>query len=145
MENLVAKVAYIKGLAEGLDIKEKTPEAKLLLKLIDVVDDIAQELDLLIDAHDELEEKVDEIDEDLADVEDFIYDDDDEDYDDEDDFFDDLDDLDDDEFFELECPKCGEDVLIDFDALDDEKGIVCPNCHEEIVLEFNDEDLDKED
>ena len=117
METLQAKVAYIKGLAEGLDIKAETPESKVLLKLIDVIDDIAMTLDDVLDAYDELEEKVDEIDSDLADCEDFVYDD---DYDDDDLDDDDYEDDFDDEFFELECPKCGEDVLIDFDALDEE-------------------------
>ena len=92
MDTLASKVAYIKGLAEGLDIKDNTPEAKLLLKLIDVVDDIAATLDDVIDAYDELEEKVDEIDSDLADCEDILYD---EDYDDDDFDDDDFDDFDD--------------------------------------------------
>ena len=46
------------------------------------------------------------------------------------------DDLDDMDFFEIECPNCKEDVMIDFDALDEDKGIICPNCNQEIQLEF---------
>ena len=95
----------------------------------------AVSVDDVIDAHDELEEKVDEIDSDLADLEDLAYDDEDDDYDDDDDFdFDD--DLDDMDLFEIECPNCHEDVMVDFDSLDEEKGIVCPNCNQEIELEF---------
>ena len=41
------------------------------------------------------------------------------------------------EFFEIQCPNCGEDVMIDFDTIDEENGIVCPHCHEEIILEFD--------
>ena len=47
------------------------------------------------------------------------------------------------DFFEIECPNCHEDVLIDYDMLDDEKGIVCPNCHEEIDLEIDTDDDDE--
>ena len=116
--------------------KEKT-----FLKInLEAVDEIADSLDDLLDAHDELEEKVDEIDSDLADVEDFLYDDEDDDYDDYDEDEDDFEDFDDDDFFELECPNCGEDVLIDFDTLDGENDIVCPNCHKDITLEFETED-----
>lgn len=141
METPAKKLAYLKGLAEGLNISDETAEGKLLLKLLDAVKDIAEELENLSDEHEELELKVDEIDEDLADLEDFVYDDEDDDFNDDDDF-DDFDD-DDDEFFEIECPNCGEDVLVDFDMLDDEKGIVCPNCHESITLEFDDDDSEE--
>lgn len=128
MENLVSKVSYLKGLAEGLEIDKSSPEGKLLTKIIDVLSDIAACTDDLLDAHGELEEKVDEIDADLADIEEIAYGDED---DDEDDNFDD--DMD---FFEIECPNCHEDFMVDFDALDEEKGIVCPNCNQEIEFEF---------
>ena len=35
------KVAYIKGLAEGLSLDEKTPEGKVLASIIDVLDDLS--------------------------------------------------------------------------------------------------------
>ena len=70
MENLVAKVSYLKGLCDGLAIDESKPEGKLLVNIVDVLKDLAVALDDVIDAHDELEEKVDEIDSDLADLED---------------------------------------------------------------------------
>ena len=139
MESLVSKVSYLKGLAEGLDIDKSSPEGKLLLSIIDVLSDIALDVDDLSDAHEELEEKVDEIDADLADIEEIAYGDDDAD-DDDDEFDDDMD------FFEIECPNCHEDFMVDFDALDEDKGIVCPNCNQEIEFEFecdcDDEDCD---
>ena len=128
MENLVSKVSYLKGLAEGLEIDKSSPEGKLLTKIIDVLSDIAACCDDLLDAHGELEEKVDEIDADLADIEEIAYGD--EDDDEDDDFDDDM------YFFEIECPNCHEDFMVDFDALDEEKGIVCPNCNQEIEFEF---------
>ena len=127
MENLVSKVSYLKGLAEGLNIDKTSAEGKLLLSMVDVLSDIALEVDDLLDAHDELEEKVDEIDSDLADIEEIAYGEDDEE---DEEFEDDMD------FFEIECPNCHEDFMVDFDALDEEKGIVCPNCNQEIEFEF---------
>jgi predicted Zn finger-like uncharacterized protein len=127
MENLVAKVSYLKGLAEGLNVDKNSAEGKLLLSIVDVLSDIAVACDDLLDAHEELEEKVDEIDQDLADIEEIAYGEDD---DEDDDFDDDMD------FFEIECPNCHEDFMVDFDALDEDKGIVCPNCNQEIEFEF---------
>ena len=48
------------------------------------------------------------------------------------------------DYFEIQCPNCGEDVMIDFDMIDDDNAIVCPNCHEDIELEF-DCDCDDDD
>ena len=61
-----------------------------------------------------------------------------------DDYDDDDYDSDGNDYFEIQCPNCGEDVMIDFDMIDDDNAIVCPNCHEEIELEF-DCDCDDDD
>lgn len=139
MENISNKVAYLKGYADAVDLSKSGDEGKVINKLIDILDDMAKALEDVIDAHDELDAKVDEIDEDLADVEDALFDEDEEDEDD--DEYDDDDEEyeydDDDGYFEIECPSCHEDVLVDFDLLDEEHGIVCPNCHQEIELEFD--------
>ena len=62
------KVAYLKGLAEGLNLDTESKEGKLIAAIIDVLDDMA--------------EKFAEIDDELCDVEETLYfalDDDDED------------------------------------------------------------------
>ncbi|MFA5577003.1 MAG: CD1247 N-terminal domain-containing protein [Tissierellaceae bacterium] len=108
MDYLKQKVSYLQGLADGLGIDESTKEGKLLLLIVEVLEDFADVLDETIENQMELEEYVNFIDEDLADVEDEIYDSD-EDYDDE--FFDDFQD-DDFEFEEFDdcCDEdcCGE-------------------------------------
>ena len=58
MENLISKVSYLKGLAEGLNVDKNSAEGKLLLSIIDVLSDIASEVDDLSDFCDELDEKV---------------------------------------------------------------------------------------
>lgn len=97
MEYLMQKVSYLKGLANGLGIKDSTSEGKLLLHIVDILEEFADVLDETIGNQMDLEEYVNFIDEDLADVEDEIYGTD-EDYDDEyDEFdFDDFEDCDDD-------------------------------------------------
>lgn len=106
MEYLMQKVSYLKGLADGLGVDESTKEGKLLLHIVDILEEFADVLDETIDNQVELEEYVNFIDEDLADVEDELYGTDD-DYDDDDDFdFDDFDDCCDDEDC---CCHCGDD------------------------------------
>ncbi len=127
MENFLKKVAYLKGYADGLDINEKTDEGKLLKKIIEVIDEMADVVSDLDAEQGELIEQVESIDEDLAELESVFYGDD-EDDDDEDD------DLD---YFEIECPNCKETVYIDDDFLDDDSPIICPNCDQEIELDFS--------
>ncbi len=151
MEDLIKQAAYLKGYAEGLDISPKSDEGKLIMKLIDVIGAMADKISELEDRVMDVEDVTDELDEALFSMADDLYGD---DYDDGDYVDDDYDDgeyddeLDEDggDYFEIECPNCGEDVMIDFDMIDDDSAIVCPNCHEEIELEFNigaDEDEDE--
>ena len=152
MSNLSNQVSYLKGLAEGMNLSEKSEEGKLIAKLIDVLSDAAHELDALWARNDELEMRIDEMYAAEMDI-DAIYDDiegdvDIDDYneyvDDEDDDFLDMYD-DDDDLFEISCPECGEDVVVDFDMLDEENNIVCPNCHKDIELEFDMDDDEEEE
>ena len=141
MEYLGEKVAYLKGLAEGLKVDETTNEGKLLLSIIDVLDSMTDSIADLEQDIDELTEQVDEIDEDLAAVEDDIYEDDEDGcsccgHDDEDE--------DGMEFYEVTCDECGEKIYLDEDMLDSDEPITCPNCgcNIEIEYECDDEDCD---
>ena len=126
MSYLTEKMAYIRGLAEGLEIDETTKEGKLLLAIVEALSDTADELYELGDIQDEMQLQLDEVDEDLDDLESFVYGDDDDEYYD-----------DDDDEYEVECPSCGDMICFDADLLDSDK-ITCPACGEEIELEFED-------
>lgn len=146
MEDLIKKVSYLKGYADGLDISPKSDEGKLIIKLLDVLGEMANALEEVSYRVDDVEDVVDELDECVLAIADDLYGDDeydedcDDDYEeDEDDFLDEYDedyDGDGGDYFEIQCPGCGEDVMIDFDMIDDDNAIICPNCHEEIELEF---------
>ena len=83
MSSINDRVAYLKGLAEGMKLSDETNEGKLLLKMLDVLEDMAEELTALRADHDELDEYVESIDDDLADMEEYLFDDEEEDaYDD---------------------------------------------------------------
>ena len=73
------KVAYLKGLAEGMELDTEKKEGKLLAAIIDVLEDISLELLDLQDQADELMDGLDAVSDDLEDVEDVIFGEDDED------------------------------------------------------------------
>ncbi len=75
MDYYTEKIAYLKGLADGLDIKNSDKQGKVLLNIISTLGDFAEAIDDLYEGQNELSEYVDYIDEDLAEVEDDIYED----------------------------------------------------------------------
>ena len=138
--SLTEKVSYIKGLADGLAIDESKPESKLILAMLDVLNDMALTISDLEDSLDLVSEQVDAIDEDLDELEDIIYDDEcdcdcgcgcDDDFD-----------CDcGDELYEVECPSCGEAIYLD-ESMFDEEYIECPECGEKLELDIDFEDCD---
>ncbi len=131
------KVAYLKGLAEGLGIEEGSKEGKLLKAIMDVLADLALSVEDLEDYTAELTEQVDAIDEDLDALEGDFYEDEDCDCDC------DCDEDWDDEFYDVSCPNCDEEFSVDEETLL-EGGIECPNCgeHLEFDIECDDDDCD---
>ena len=79
------KVAYLKGLMEGMNLNADSNEGKLFLAIADVLDEIALEVEDLTDEVMELGDGLDVISDDLSDVEDIVYDEWDDDDDDDDD------------------------------------------------------------
>ncbi|MBR1841758.1 MAG: hypothetical protein IJ788_00595 [Oscillospiraceae bacterium] len=136
------KVAYLKGLIEGMEIDVEKGEGKLLAAIIDVLEDLALGLDDVEDSIDELESGLDAVSDDLEEVEQIVYDiDEDEDDEDEDDDmeYDGEDDYD----YSVVCPACGEEFLLENEDLD--AGVItCPECGETLELDFS-EDEDEEE
>lgn len=158
---LFEKAAYLRGLADGVDLDKSTPEGKILAALLDLVTDIADEVEAINEDIADLQDYVEEIDEDLEDVEDFLDEECDGDceecdcdgdcdecefgdYDFDCDCDDECDcDCDDDMFFEVECPSCGE--VVCFDETIDPENLACPACGEKFTCEFVDEDEEDEE
>lgn len=99
------RVAYLKGLAEGLGLQEKDKTGKFYNELMSLLEEMALVVDYLQDEKDELEEYLDALDEDLSDVEDVVFDLDDDEFDDDD--FEDYDFNTLGNYMETECPGCG--------------------------------------
>ena len=140
MSRMGEKVAYLKGLAEGMRLDAGSDQGKLLLAMIDAMEAFASEHEETCARLDELQQYVEEIDSDVSDLEEALFSEDDEDDDDADE--DDEDDEDGDGMIEYECPHCGTVVFFDEEAFDMEEKHLCPNCHRSI---FDDEDSFDED
>ena len=125
------KVAYLKGLAEGLDLDtQKSKEAKLISVMIGILEEIGLSLEDLEENALALGEEIDVLSDDLADVEEIVFDD-----EEEEEF--------DDDWFEVECPNCEETLLIDEDAL--EEGVVeCPNCGTRYSMDLSEDEDEAE-
>ena len=134
--NITEKVAYIKGLVDGMEFEGNTPEKKLLLSIVDLLDAMAEELTDVQKEVETLGDMADELDNDLGELEDYVYEGEDEEDEDDDGF----DIIDDEEEYSFECPKCG--ATVSFYDDDDPSDVICPACGESIDCEdfFGDDD-----
>lgn len=74
--NTSEKVAYLKGLAEGLGLGNESKEEKLIGAIIDTLECIARDIEELEEVDFDLGEELDAISDDLSALEEIIYDDD---------------------------------------------------------------------
>ena len=151
MDNMkiTEKAAYLKGLAEGMELDESSKEGKLLNKIIELLGDVTREIEDLNENAMDLAEEIDELSDDLADVEETIDDwcddccccDDDDDEcccDDDDECCCDEDD-EEPVFYEVTCPNCNETITVDEDVLSYDS-IKCPKCGETLEFEFDEDE-----
>ena len=134
------KVAYIKGLMDGLELDLTTKEGKVLAAVVEALEATAKKVSSMDEEVGDLYDEVDAISEDLSSVEDYIWDDGEEEEDDEDEeepeeYEDGL--------YEITCPACGEVVCVDEEMLTDEN-LACPNCGTKFEVDFGDEEASDE-
>lgn len=123
---LLERVSYIRGLMDGLDLDEKEPINKVVIEMVDVLDEMAATIEDIDDYIGELDEYIGEIDEDLEAVEDYL-----------DECEDDFDEEIEDDFYSVICPECGEQFCID-DETAQAGTLNCPNCNEELEFDLSD-------
>ncbi|MDI6709687.1 MAG: hypothetical protein QMC81_04600 [Thermoanaerobacterales bacterium] len=134
MSDLKSRVAYLQGLAAGLDLPEDDKQARLLHGIVEVLGEFAGNVEDLEEAQDNLEDYLESIDEDLYTLENRIYQDGGEDA------------LADD-YVEIECPECHSLVAVDSDLVDDGdlSDIQCPNCEAVIDLDTGADEVPSND
>ena len=136
MENVTKRISYLNGLMDGLGVEADSEEMKIYNAILEVLEEINDTIDDLYDYQDELAQQVDLIDDDLAGVEEELIGCCDDDGDDDYDYDDDL------EYYELECPECGDIICIDEDCFEGDDEIICPNCKKPIEIDFDAEDAE---
>ena len=131
---LMEKVAYLKGLMNGLELEADKKETKVFNAIVDVLDELASTLTDVVEETDEMSEHIDVLDQDLGDVEEVVFGDDEDD--------DECCCGDEEETYEITCPTCGNTIYIDESMLD-EGEMKCPNCGQELEFDLDiDEDED---
>lgn len=117
MKDLKAEVAYLQGLAKGLEVDDQSKAGRIIQGLIDVLGKMADSLEELWDAQEQMEDYLESIDEDLYLLENGGYK----------------------ERrkpsisqVEMTCPNCRERVSFDSDLMDEDEVIevTCPTCEQ---------------
>lgn len=126
MAYLNERVSYLIGMADGLNIDDATPENKLIKAMLDVMQEMADEIEVMTGAFDDIAE-------DLADLMDYCYNE----------------DFEYDDCIEVECDSCGEVVEITDEMIDENGTVLCPNCGKPIdidnLCDFDYDDYDDEE
>lgn len=147
---LTERVAYLRGLAEGMKLDTETNEGKLISVIIDILEDVALEIADINENALDIGEELDALSSDLADVEEYLCECEEEDEcdcccdEDDDDCCCCCGDDDDACFYEVKCPQCGDELALDEEVL--ELGAIdCPNCGATLEFEFDEDDEEEED
>ena len=143
--NLTDKMAYLRGMVDGMELDLTTSkEGKVLGQLLDVMQEMTAYVVDLQTQVDELTEVCYLLDQDLGDVEDVVYDEEDDDdafapYDDEEELEEDDEDL-----YEAVCPSCNNVIALSESILE-EGEMPCPCCGEMLEFDYSDLSLDDGD
>ena len=135
-------IAYLKGLIEGSELELNKKEEKVADATLDVLSTLAEEIvdtneriDDMVGVIDEIHDTIEMISHTIVQLIDMNRGEDDEDaYDDEEE----------DPIFEIECPSCGESIVIDDESWED-GSVVCYECGTVIELEDSDEFFEVDD
>lgn len=114
------KVAYAKGLADGLSVGEASKEGRVLSAILDILEEMADSVEENECALADINECVEHLIEDTDALNSYIFDDEDE--------------------VTLECPHCGEISVFDSDEMDDDEDLLCQHCQQPIMPDFEIED-----
>ncbi len=120
--NLSEKAAYIKGLADGLDLDTDKKEARVIKEMLELLGEMASDVEDIAADLTDLYDAVEEIDEDLTFVEEEL--------------FGDVGGGFGEDVYEITCPNCDETVVLDEEMLL-AGDIVCPGCGEKIEIEID--------
>lgn len=139
MANITDRAAYLRGLAEGMKLDREDNQQRLLLEMLDLMDEMAHQLADANAELAELQEYVEDIDTDLTDMEEVLFGDDDDcdcedcmdDYDEDDN---------EDQELSFDCPNCGKTVLLRASDIESEEDVVCKHCNTPFFTDIEDDE-----
>lgn len=136
--NKLEKLAYLKGLVEGLNLNDEKKDTKVIKYLMELLEDIVFDMENLEDGFEEFQQQLDEVDEDLGAIEKDLYE---------------VDDCNccsgndksnknsskpskDQLYYEVTCPTCGDTICLDEDLINVGE-MECPNCGEKLEFDLD--------
>ncbi len=141
MSKLTDRISFLKGMAAGMKLNMDKDSNKLMLEMLTVMGEMAEEMAAMTEAHNDLNEYVESIDDDLADLEETLFGEEDGEIDEEmAEGDEDEDDLGDDDLIVYACPHCGNEIEFSASDVDFDEDFLCPACDKPIFPELNDEE-----
>ena len=142
MSKLTDRISYLKGMAAGMKLNMDKDSNKLMLEMLTVMGEMAEEMAAMTEAHNDLNEYVESIDDDLAELEETLFGEDEMDGEDED--FDEGDEEDEgegeDDLIVYACPHCGHEIEFHASDVDFDEDYLCPECQKPIFPELNEDE-----
>ena len=141
MSKLTDRISFLKGMAAGMKLNMDKDSNKLMLEMLTVMGEMAEEMAAMTEAHNDLNEYVESIDDDLADLEETLFGEEDGEIGEEmAEGDEDEDDLGDDDLIVYACPHCGHEIEFSASDVDFDEDFLCPACDKPIFPELNDEE-----
>ena len=139
MSKLTDRISYLKGMAAGMKLNMDKDSNKLMLEMLTVMGEMAEEMAAMTEAHNDLNEYVESIDDDLAELEESLFGE--ENMDGEDiDGEDDEDEDGEDDLIIYACPHCGTEIEFQANDVDFDEDYLCPECHKPIFPELGEDE-----
>ncbi|MBQ4581037.1 MAG: hypothetical protein IJA83_10300 [Clostridia bacterium] len=141
MSKLTDRISFLKGMAAGMKLNMEKDSNKLMLEMLNVMGEMAEEMAAMTEAHNDLNEYVESIDDDLADLEETLFGEEDGEVDEE---------LAEGEEGEIEiseddlivyaCPHCGHEIEFSASDVDFDEDFLCPACDKPIFPELGEDE-----
>ena len=140
MSKLTDRISFLKGMAAGMKLNMDKDANKLMLEMLTVMGEMAEEMAAMTEAYNDLNEYVESIDDDLADLEETLFGEEDGEIDeelaegeeDEDDMADDL--------IVYACPHCGHEIEFSANDVDFDEDLLCPACEKPIFPDLGEDE-----
>ena len=142
MSKLTDRISYLKGMAAGMKLNMDKDSNKLMLEMLPVMGEMAEEMAAMTEAHNDLNEYVESIDDDLAELEETLFGEDEMDGEDEDFAEGDEEDEDEgeDDLIVYACPHCGHEIEFHASDVDFDEDYLCPECQKPIFPELGEDE-----